>query len=207
MALELDADHVLQVFSQIRVWFGQDVTRRKIVKQYHASDPNSYRLIDIQSYMETKKKERHARFRLWLQQLVAAWRAEQPPLTYLVPVVWDNHYTALVLGNHNDVRLFNPDTTGMYSQPPMHIIREVLGPETNIDLPHHPGAQQGKHDVFCAVYMAWYFASGYRDPGHTGATLEVIFDFMRMAVCQQFAHCTGWGTSGVSIRRSRGVRL
>lgn len=172
---------VLEAVCIAREWIATDEARRLIVS------PHLGTLVPLGSWPEVRRPSR-LRFRQWLRTTTRA----HPGRPLLVPIVWRDHYSALLVpGDGRPSVLMDPHRGGNlgYTPAPIADIRAVLGPVTLA-----PGGplQRDPADVFCVVWTAWWLGNPQPVPD-MASPLDFILSFLRGTVFtfrERFlAHC------------------
>lgn len=159
--------NILNAVNLAREWIGTDIARQLVVNSHHYDAvPDGRRrgtltpptLAPLDRWPE-RTHPSPEEFREWLATTLR--RYKKRPL--LVPIVWRDHYSGLYLPKvHGAPAVFmDPHSQGQlgYAYPPLDIIRSVVKrPVVEVGLCW----QVEEADVFCAVWVVWWFSTRHR---------------------------------------------
>jgi hypothetical protein len=167
------ATHILNAFDLARQWAAMNSTRSAVMHQAHPD----WVVAPFTVFSPQKLSRGKRGFVMqWIQYATTTYMqyVRHPTAGLVVPLVWQNHYSVLLIPRNPQsvVQWFDPNYMGKRTYPSLNIvdIQQALNRPVHVRtfFNHKPsrvgGAPQddGRHDVFCAVWMLWYMTYGVR---------------------------------------------
>ena len=187
------AKHILGAFDHARRWAAMNSTREVVMLMAHPHWVVAP-LIVISPQQLSKGD----------QSVVMGWvhyasetymqHVRSPVGGLVIPVVWRNHYTVLLIPRDRQLcgDWFDSNYMGRRVYPSLDVteLQKAVGRSIHVHTFHHRrvvcgGLQdEGIHDVFCAVWILWYMTQGVgRDPVHMRKpTFADVFRFLQRTV-------------------------
>jgi hypothetical protein len=165
------AHHILSAFDHARRWAAMNTTRTAVMQMAHPG------WLAVPFSIFSPQKLSNGKPGLVMEWIRYAsdthmHYVRDPDAGLVVPVVWRNHYSVLLIPRNPrlSVEWFDPNYMGRRAYPSLNVvdIQQILNRPVHVrtfyrNKPERVGAapqDEGRHDVFCAVWVLWYMRHG-----------------------------------------------